>query len=115
MAARGSFAFASLAFLGGGDRGRRAVDVTNSTCEGASASTSTSSNRTRSQRTKYFLFRGGCVTYRYRFGPQAEATLALEAEGAVTFGLRTVLVAKVQEELGLTLSGAGAPPCADGG
>jgi hypothetical protein len=54
------------------------------------------------------------VTYRYRFGPEAAATLALEADQAVTFGLRTVLVAKVQEELGLTLCGAGAPPCVGG-
>ena len=63
---------------------------------------------------KYFVFPGGCVTYRYRFGADAEATLALEADEAVTFDLRTVLVAQVQDELGLTLCGAGAPPCVGG-
>ena len=61
-----------------------------------------------------FVFLGGCVTYRYRFGADAEATLALEADEAVTFGLRTVLVRQVRDELGLTLCGAGAPPCLNG-
>src|SRR4029453_12633016 len=40
--------------------------------------------------------------------------VSLEADEAVTFGLRTVLVRQVQEELGLTLCGAGAPPCVSG-
>ena len=43
-----------------------------------------------------------------QFTVGAEPTLALEADEAVTFGLRTVLVHQVQEELGLTLCGAGA-------
>ena len=45
---------------------------------------------------KYFVFPGGCVTYRYRFGPEAEATLALEADEAVYdafLGSGTTLIA----------------------
>lgn len=62
---------------------------------------------------RYFLFPGGCVTYRYRFQTKAEPVLALEADQAVTFGLRTAVVQDVQRELGLTLCGVGAPPCPD--
>ena len=64
---------------------------------------------------RYFRFTGGCVTYRYRFGGDASPTLALEADQAVTFGLRTALVERVDDEFGLTLCGAGAPPCLGGG
>jgi hypothetical protein len=60
------------------------------------------------------VFPGGCVTYRFRFGGDAEPTLALEVEEAVTFGLRTVLVQKIEQDFGLTLCGAGAPPCVAG-
>ena len=91
-----------------------AVDVTNSTSEGGVRVYLDEFDLHPFSANKYFVFPGGCVTYRYRFGPEAEATLALEADEAVTFGLRTVLVAKVQEELGLTLCGAGAPPCLGG-
>jgi hypothetical protein len=91
-----------------------AVDVTNSTSEGGVRVYLDVFDLHPFTANKYFVFPGGCVTYRYRFGPEAEATLALEADEAVTFNLRTVLVAKVQEELGLTLCGAGAPPCLGG-
>lgn len=63
---------------------------------------------------RYFLFPGGCVTYRYRFGEGGDPTLALEADEALTFGLRSVLVDKIERHLGLTLCGASAPPCPDG-
>jgi hypothetical protein len=91
-----------------------AVDVTNSTSEGGVRVYLDEFDLHPFSANKYFLFPGGCVAYRYRFGAQAQATLALEADEAVTFGLRTVLVAQVQEELGLTLCGAGAPPCVGG-
>ena len=91
-----------------------AVDVTNSTSEGGVRVYLDEFDLHPFTANKYFVFPGGCVTYRYRFGADAEATLALEADEAVTFNLRTVLVAKVQEELGLTLCGAGAPPCLGG-
>jgi hypothetical protein len=64
---------------------------------------------------RYLVFPGGCVTYRYRFAAGAEPALALEADQALTFGLRSTLVALVEDEFGLTLCGAGAPPCVDGG
>ena len=91
-----------------------AIDVTNSTSEGGVRVYVNEFDLHPFSANKYFVFPGGCVIYRYRFGPDAEATLALEADEAVTFGLRTVLVAQVQEELGLTLCGAGAPPCVGG-
>lgn len=64
---------------------------------------------------RYFVFPGGCVTFRYRFAAGAQPTLAIEADQAVTFGTRTALVELVQDGFGLTLCGAGAPPCVDGG
>ena len=91
-----------------------AVDVTNSTSEGGVRVFLDEFALHPFSANKYFVFPGGCVTYRYRFGPNAEPTLALEADEAVTFGLRTVLVRQVQEDLGLTLCGAGAPPCIGG-
>jgi hypothetical protein len=91
-----------------------AVDVTNSTTEGGVRVYLDEFDLHPFSANKYFVFLGGCVTYRYRFGPDAEPTLALEADEAVTFGPRTVLVRQVQEELGLTLCGAGAPPCVSG-
>lgn len=62
---------------------------------------------------RYFTFPGGCVTYAYRFGGTGDAVLALEADEALTFGPRAAVVAKVHRDLGLTLCGAGAPPCAE--
>ena len=91
-----------------------AVDVTNSTSEGGVRVYLAEFDLHPFSANKYFVFPGGCVTYRYRFGPDAEPTLALEADEAVTFGLRTVLVRQVHQELGLTLCGAGAPPCVSG-
>ena len=91
-----------------------AVDVTNSTSEGGVRVYLDAFDLHPFTANKYFVFPGGCVTYRYRFGADAEATLALEADEAVTFGLRTVLVRQVRDELGLTLCGAGAPPCLNG-
>jgi hypothetical protein len=60
---------------------------------------------------RYFRFPGGCVTYRFRFAPGAEATLALEVEAALSFTERSTLVRLVDERQGLTLCGAEAPPC----
>jgi len=90
------------------------VDVTNSTSEGGVRVYLREFTLHPFSANEYFVFPGGCVTYRYRFGPDAEPTLALEAEEAVTFGLRTVLVQKIEQDFGLTLCGAGAPPCVAG-
>lgn len=61
---------------------------------------------------RVFVFPGGCVTYRYRFGDAEEApNLAAEADDALTFVSRSLLVDLVEDQYGLTLCGAGAPPC----
>jgi len=61
---------------------------------------------------RVFVFHGGCVTYRYRFGDAEHAPiLASEADEALTFVRRSVLVDLAQSDLGLTLCGAEAPPC----
>jgi hypothetical protein len=91
-----------------------AVDVTNSTTEGGVRVYMHVFRLHPFSANEYFVFLGGCVTYRIRFGTDAPATLALEADEAVTFGLRAVLVEQVEDELGLTLCGAGAPPCVGG-
>jgi hypothetical protein len=61
---------------------------------------------------RYYLFSGGCITYRYRFRPGASTTLALEADEALSFTPRAVVVAAVERDLSLSLCGVGAPPCA---
>lgn len=65
---------------------------------------------------RYFVFDGGCVSYRWRFADGAEEApnLAYEAVAAMTFLPRTHLVRFVDQEIGLTLCGAGAPPCLEG-
>jgi hypothetical protein len=61
---------------------------------------------------RHFVFPGGCVTYRYRFGDAEQAPiLAFEADQALTFLPRSMLVALVEDQLGMTLCGAEAPPC----
>ena len=90
-----------------------ALDVTNSTAEAGVRAYLREFFLDPYRANRYFLFPGGCVTYRYRFGGEAEPVLSLEADEALTFGLRATVVEKVQEDLGLTLCGAGAPPCAE--
>jgi hypothetical protein len=63
------------------------------------------------QANRYLLFPGGCVTNRFRFTAGASATLALEAQQALSFVSRSVLVEQTKEETGLSLCGAEAPPC----
>jgi hypothetical protein len=65
---------------------------------------------------RYFVFPGGCVIHRYRFTTTLEqaARLVGEADRALTFLPRSELVDFVESEVGLTLCGAGAPPCVDG-
>jgi hypothetical protein len=63
------------------------------------------------QANRYYLFDGGCATYRFRFTPGAATTFALEAGEALSFRPRAPLVDLVRKEFGETLCGAGAPPC----
>jgi hypothetical protein len=60
-----------------------------------------------------FLFPGGCVTYRDRFGSAEQApTLAAQVDRSLTFLSRPDFVKGVAEGMdGAILCGAGAPPC----
>lgn len=60
---------------------------------------------------RYLRFPGGCVTNRFRFATGASATLALEAQQALSLVTRSVLVERAREDAGLILCGAEAPPC----
>jgi hypothetical protein len=60
---------------------------------------------------RYLLFEGGCVTNKFQFATGASATLALEAQQALSFVSRSVLVERAQDESGLSLCGAEASPC----
>lgn len=90
-----------------------ATDVTNSTTEAGVRAFLDEFLLHPFRANRYFLFPGGCVAYRYRFGAAADPVLALEADEALTFGPRAKVVETVQRELGLTLCGAGAPPCVE--
>ena len=60
---------------------------------------------------RYLVFDGGCITHEYTFAPDTEPTLVIEADLAVSTLARSDIVAQVQDSLGLTLCGAGAPAC----
>ena len=60
---------------------------------------------------RYLRFSGGCVTNEFRFAAGASATLALEAQQALSFVSRSVLVERARDETRLVLCGAEAPPC----
>lgn len=55
---------------------------------------------------RFYRFPGGCVTYRFSFGPAATFTQALEATAALTFYPRDLGVRQLRRQ-GLTLCGAG--------
>ena len=58
--------------------------------------------------TRYYLFEGGCVTYRFAFDEDADASLMLAVDGAVGFMPRTELIEEVDlRSGGLSLCGAG--------
>jgi serine/threonine protein kinase len=59
--------------------------------------------------TRYYLFEGGCVTYEFAFGGDTTAALMFEADNALAFQPRALLVAEVRDRTGLRLCGAGAP------
>jgi len=60
---------------------------------------------------RYDVFAGGCVTYRYAFQPGASALLVFDVDQALSFLARSVAVQKVDDQIGLDLCGAEAPPC----
>jgi hypothetical protein len=63
----------------------------------------------RLRSTRFYLFPGGCVTYRFAFTSPAPASLLFDADTALGFQPRSALVAKVRASSGLRLCGAGAP------
>ena len=55
--------------------------------------------------TRFYLFEGGCVTYRFSFS--GDANLTFDADNALSFQPRAVLVEEVRERTGLRLCGEG--------
>jgi len=68
----------------------------------------------RLQSTRYYVFDGGCVIYRFAFDADASASLMFSAESALAFEPRQALVERVHRDSGLRLCGAGVPPCPGG-
>ncbi len=64
--------------------------------------------------TRFYLFDGGCVVYRFAFHGAANASLMFAAESALGFQPRAELVEEVRDRSGLRLCGAEAPPCPGG-
>lgn len=60
---------------------------------------------------RYYVFPGGCVTYRFAFDPNASPALAFDVDEALGFRPRASLVERMREAVGLELCGAGASPC----
>jgi hypothetical protein len=60
---------------------------------------------------RYFVFPGGCVTERLAFTRQSAPVLYDQADQFLGFSPRSVYVHGVHNDEGLTLCGAGAPPC----
>jgi hypothetical protein len=58
-----------------------------------------------------YLFDGGCVTTRFAFTRRSAPALLREASRFLAFTPRSVYVQGVRDDEGLTLCGAGAPPC----
>jgi tRNA A-37 threonylcarbamoyl transferase component Bud32 len=57
--------------------------------------------------TRYYLFDGGCVTYRLVFSEEASPTLVASVDQAITFQPRELLVEYVDDRSGSDLCGAG--------
>jgi hypothetical protein len=62
--------------------------------------------------TRYYLFPGGCVVYRFSSAAGAKPALIFAGASGVAFEPRDALVDAVRRKSGLRLCGAGAPPCA---
>ena len=60
---------------------------------------------------RYYLFTGGCVTYRLSFTRQTAPVLAGQAGQVLGFTPRWMYVYGIRRDQGLTLCGAEAPPC----
>lgn len=60
---------------------------------------------------RYYVFEGGCVTYRFTFNPRVEPALAVDIDEALSFRSRLLFVERMRETVGLELCGFGASPC----
>lgn len=60
---------------------------------------------------RYYVFSGGCITYRFAFDPNASPALAVDIDEALDFTPRASLVERMREAVGLELCGVGASPC----
>jgi hypothetical protein len=60
---------------------------------------------------RYYAFAGGCVTEQFSFTRQTAPALFGQADRFLGFTPRSVYVQDVRDTEGLTLCGAGAPPC----
>jgi hypothetical protein len=58
-----------------------------------------------------YVFAGGCVTARFSFTREGSPSAFNEADRFLGFTPRSVYVAGVEEDSGLSLCGTGAPPC----
>jgi tRNA A-37 threonylcarbamoyl transferase component Bud32 len=58
---------------------------------------------------RFYVFPGGCVTYKFSFAPGASPLLAIPVNGAVGFVPRATLVNRIRSTEGLALCGRGAP------
>jgi hypothetical protein len=63
---------------------------------------------------RFIVFEGGCVTYRYAFSGGTAATVALQIDASLSFLPRDAVGLAVREDTEQTLCGAGAPPCVEG-
>jgi hypothetical protein len=61
--------------------------------------------------TRYIVFDGGCVRYRYSFASGVQPSVALEVDEALSFIPRADVAAAVEAHFDQTLCGVGAPPC----
>ena len=64
--------------------------------------------------TRYYVFDGGCVRYRFAFHGDANPALMSAANSALAFQPRAALVDEVRSRTDLRLCGADAPPCPGG-
>ncbi|HEX5588415.1 MAG TPA: hypothetical protein VFZ17_13965 [Acidimicrobiia bacterium] len=64
--------------------------------------------------TRYYLFRGGCVTYQLSFRATSSGALLFDTDTALAFQSRRSLVREVRERSNLSLCGATAPACPGG-
>lgn len=60
---------------------------------------------------RHYVFDGGCATVRYAFTRATDPAIFDEAEVLLDYELRSEFVRGIRKESGLTLCGAGAPPC----